>query len=106
MLKTKTPVCKAAICGQRKLRRHSNLIERQGQVFTQIVQIFHSDREPRKCIVDAQGGALFGWDRSMGHECRMFDKALHSPEAFCQRKKLRMLKGPSSTGKIRIEVNW
>jgi hypothetical protein len=34
-----------------------------------------------KRIVETQGGALLGWDRSMGHECRMFDEALYSAES-------------------------
>src|SRR6202007_3012356 len=82
-----------------------NLVERQSHVLSKIVQCFHSDRARYKCIVDTQGGALLGRDRSMGHECRMFDEALNSAKTFCERKKLRMLKEPSSTGKIRIKVN-
>src|SRR5262249_60993874 len=68
----------------------SNLIKRLSQVFTQIIQIFHSDREPHKCIVDAKCGTLLGWDRSMSHECRMFNEALYSAKTFCECKKLRM----------------
>jgi hypothetical protein len=63
-----------------------NVCQRLGQVRAQIFDIFHTNRETNETVIDPKLDTLFGRNRSVSHQCRMFDQAFHSTEAFGQRK--------------------
>ena len=81
-------------------RSPSDLLERCGKIFLEIVKILHAYGQPYQVVVDPEGCALLDWNGTVRHERGMFNKAFYPAEALREGKKLRLFQKSPSARKI------
>lgn len=69
--------------------------ERIAKIGDQVVDIFHTDREPHQVVGDPEFGALCRRHRSMGHDRGMFNQTFDTAQTFGEREHTASLQKPA-----------
>jgi hypothetical protein len=79
--------------------------ERGLQIVDEIIDLFHTDREPDKRIGDSKRRPHLRRDRAMRHDGGIINQALEPAQALCERKEMGVLEKTPGAGQIGLQYD-